>query len=212
MASRDIGSDYEAVFMPYYDDEEGVWTLRFDHLGKYYSPKPEDAVLVTGENIVEEETSFSIDYFGATITVSEGVVQGDVTFVQIPAPSPIPVEGSLFGFEDSGDVWLCCRMTDGTVRSLNGVTGNDDGSNYIFAFNPSPLPLDVTSPDEIGFEWSDGSQPTLPTIDSNKEITNFSVEGGVARYEIAIYADGVRLSLPGELSAGATSPLTLTKN
>lgn len=86
MASRDIGDDYEAIFTPYYDDEEGAWTLGFDALGKYYDPEPEDAVLVTGENIVEDKTSFSVDYFGTTINVVDGVVQGDVTFVQIQTP------------------------------------------------------------------------------------------------------------------------------
>lgn len=102
-------------------------------------------------------------------------------------------------------------MTDGTVRSLNGYYGYDSGDTYEFAFSPSPLPHDVTSPDEIEFQWLDADQPTLPSINSTVEVADFRVEGGLALYEIVIYADGVRLSLPGELTAGGTSPYSLSK-
>lgn len=127
-----------------------------------------------------------------------------------PSPTPLlPIEGSLFGYEDEGSVWLCCRMTDGSVRSLSGVTGSPLDGSYEFAFSPDPLPNDVTSPDEIDFQFLDGDQPSLPTINWNTVVSNFSVEGGFASYSIDIYADGVRLNLPDDLQNGSRSPYVL---
>ena len=163
MASRDFGSDYEAVFMPYYGDDEGVWTLGFDALGKYYDPIPADAVLVQGENIVENETSFSVDYFGTTINVVDGVVQGDVTFAQIPAPSPIPVEGDVQVFLDPE----CTQYATGEVEKVyvrintpwSGVESGWDVTNQTGSVIFSALSPTTEYPsDPYGFNlWVDFS-------------------------------------------------------
>lgn len=100
-------------------------------------------------------------------------------------------------------------MTDGSIRALSGVTGSPLDGSYAFAFSPSPLPNDVTSPDEINFEWLDGDQPTLPVIRSDVVVSDFRIEGGFATYAIDIIADGVRLNQPNDLENGSVSPYVL---
>lgn len=101
-------------------------------------------------------------------------------------------------------------MTDGSVRSLSGVVGFLSDGSAAFAFSPDPLPTDVTSPDEVEFDFVDGAQPVLPTINWDFEVTNFVVEGGVAHYYVVFVADGVRVSSPTQLVAGDSSPLLLS--
>ena len=118
----------------------------------------------------------------------------------------------MFGYEDEGTVWLCCRMTDGTVRSLSGVTGSVVDGKAAFEFSPSPLPDDVTSAEEVDLEFLDGDQPSLQTINWDTVVSDFSIVDGHAQYYIRIYADGVLLNKPRDIGPGFTTPYLLDLN
>lgn len=120
----------------------------------------------------------------------------------------------MFAYDGGSDVWLCCRMTDGSVRSIGGVIGGggDESSGFVFDFNPSKLPTDVTSPEQIRFEFIDTnpSGAPFPILDYTYQIKDFVVSGGVANYFIDIYIDGVRVSEENVLIGGESTPLNVS--
>lgn len=118
-------------------------------------------------------------------------------------PSPVPL--SLTAKVVDGVPYLSCRMTDGSEVFVGGVTGYIEGNFANFSFNPSPLPDDVNSPDEIDFHFIDVDSQ-VPHVEIGYSVRNFVVEGGAAFYSIVITAGGVDLSEPQELSTGEESP------
>lgn len=132
-----------------------------------------------------------------------------------PSPTPLqPVQDSMFAYVGDTDVFLCCRMTDGSVRSLGGVIGGpaSDVGYYQFDFSPSPLPIEVTSPEQIDFAFSDGVPPQeapFPTIGYTYQIHDFQIIEGDANYTMDIWADGVRVSVENILVSGDSTPMFL---
>ena len=99
-------------------------------------------------------------------------------------------------------------MTDGSSRSLEGVTGSEIDSGYGFDFIPDPLPKDVTSPEQVKFEFLDGApDPPFPSVAFDIRVVNFEILEGVASYNIEILVEGVIVTTSGMIGAGAPSPL-----
>lgn len=117
----------------------------------------------------------------------------------------------MFGYEGESNVWLCCRMSDGSVRSLGAVFGNKVDYDYHFEFSPNPLPTTVTSPDQIGFAFIDTHAPDapFPIIEVEPQVGNFEISEGSADYDIELFAEGVRVSNKAMLISGDASPLVL---
>lgn len=120
------------------------------------------------------------------------------------------MEGSLFAYVGESDVYLCCRMTDGSIRSVGGVYGSTQDGVYTFDFAPNPLPTDVTSPEQINFSFLDGGPDApYPILNYTPQVRDFAIIEGDATYYVDIYVDGVRVSGENVLVSGDPSPFII---